>query len=120
MSQKFSDIRLYTDEDVSGRLVAALVRNNFDVLSCHLVGNSGCGHPDEWQLRFAVDQERAILTHDVGDYSRLAGQWALDGRTHFGIVLVRRTPTPALIPRVAAFLRQTRAADLYNVTRWVP
>lgn len=120
MSQSPTDIRLYTDEDVSGRLATALARNGFDVLSCHQAGNSGFGHPDSWQLGFAVDQERAILTHDVGDYSVLAARWAIEGRTHFGIVLIHRAPTPALIPRVSAFLSQTRVAELYNVMRWVP
>ena len=103
MSQRPTDLRLYIDEDVAGRLAHALNRAGFDILSCHQADNSGYGHSDEWQQEFAVEQRRAILTHDVGDYSTLATQWALEGRTHYGIVLVHPVPISNLIPGPSGF-----------------
>ncbi|MBA2451556.1 MAG: DUF5615 family PIN-like protein, partial [Chloroflexia bacterium] len=54
----------YTDEDVDGRVAKQLQRLGHDVLSSHAAGNSGRRLSDEWQLNYATEQSRAILSHN--------------------------------------------------------
>lgn len=120
MSARSSSIRLYTDEDVDGRLATALLERGFDVLSCHQAGNSGHGHSDEWRLTFATGEERVILTHNIGDYTILAQRWAHEHRSHFGILFINQVEVPELIARTTAFLMNVKASDVHNATLWLP
>ncbi|CAN5822472.1 DUF5615 family PIN-like protein [soil metagenome] len=87
MSANGRRLRLYTDEDVDGRVAKQLQRLGHDVLSSHAAGNSGRRLSDEWQLKYATEQGRAILSHNSGDFYQLAHSWALSKREHYGIVL---------------------------------
>ncbi|MEZ4523664.1 MAG: DUF5615 family PIN-like protein [Thermomicrobiales bacterium] len=120
ISARSSSIRLYTDEDVDGRLATALQADEFDVLSCHHAGNSGHGHSDDWQLMFAVDDRRAILTHNIRDFTALSQHWAASNRSHFGILLVHQIEISQLIARMMAFLSYANALQIFNATLWLP
>ena len=120
MSARSNSIRLYTDEDVDGRLATALLSRGFDVLLCHQAGNSGYGHSDEWQLTFATSVERIILTHNIGDYTILAQRWVTENRSHFGILFVNQVEVSEPIARTTEFLMNADASDVYDATLWLP
>lgn len=42
---------------------------------------------DEEHLRFAATQGCALYTFNVGDFFRLHTAWAIEGRSHSGIIL---------------------------------
>ena len=112
-------IRLYTDENIDANLAPALVELGFDALSCHAAGNANLGLSDYWQLEWAANEGRAILTIDAPDFTRLARLWIVQNRTHSGILFVRWMTLGDLIRATSAFLDRYTAEDLDNVTMWV-
>lgn len=44
------------------------------------------GRPDEDVLTVATGEDRAVVTENIRDFAPLAQAWALDGRSHPGIV----------------------------------
>jgi predicted nuclease of predicted toxin-antitoxin system len=113
-------IRLYTDEDVDPRLACQLGGLGYDALSCTDSGNHNQKFDDEWQLQFAVSQQRVILTHNNGDYTRLDRQWRESGQQHFGIILVvNATPMGELVRRVGNHLDIYTPEDHHNMLLWL-
>ena len=101
-------IRLYTDEDVDPDLARELSRDGYDVLSCVEAGNHNQKFDDEWQLRFAVEHQRAILSHNYRDFTLLDRTWRESGLEHFGIILsVNGTPIDELVRRTRTTLRRS-------------
>jgi hypothetical protein len=77
--------KLFLDEDVHPGLIAALARRNIDAVHVHQLGRGGMSDDD--QLAEAIRLERAILTFNQKDFTRLH-LMALDrGTGHFGIIL---------------------------------
>lgn len=116
MTDNGQRLRLYTDEDVDGRVAKQLLRLGFDVLSSHAAGNSGRRLSDEWQLEYATEHGRVILSHNCGDFDRLARAWAVAGREHYGIVLAPRMSIGSLILRTAKHLDQVNPKIQYNAS----
>jgi predicted nuclease of predicted toxin-antitoxin system len=84
---------LYLDEDVNPAVAILLDADGIDVLSAQKAGRANRKITDEEQLTFAAGQGRAIITHNVKDYDRLARQWATEGKMHAGIIMgVSREP----------------------------
>lgn len=81
-------IRLYTDEDVNPHLAVQLQRLGYDALSCHAAGNANQGFSDDWQLTYAVEQQRSILIFNLRDYYDLDRRWRQRGQQHHGIITV--------------------------------
>lgn len=44
--------------------------------------------PDAQVLALASDEKRIVLTYNVGDFVRIAREWAEAGRSHAGLILV--------------------------------
>lgn len=57
-------LRLFTDEDVSARVTAALLRLGVDVLTAKSA--SRLSRPDEEHLAYAASVGRVFVTHDKG------------------------------------------------------
>jgi uncharacterized protein with PIN domain len=74
-----SDVRYYTDENISRAVINGLRQRGVDVLSVPDANMMGAS--DEEHLAFALEQGRIIVTHD-DDFLRLAAS----GRAHAGIV----------------------------------
>jgi hypothetical protein len=51
-------------------------------------------HDDEPILAAAADEDRVIVTANIGDFAALDAQWTAEGRTHAGIVLVSTSQFP--------------------------
>jgi hypothetical protein len=59
---------------------------------------------DEDQLAYAASVGRAIFSHNIADYVKLAQDWAGAGRDHAGIILGHRLPLRQLHVRFRAFM----------------
>lgn len=80
---------LYIDEDSCDvRLIAALRRAGFDVVTADEAGTRGWS--DREQLEFAASLGRVILSANVGDFAGLQRSWGRMHRHHFGIVIWKR------------------------------
>lgn len=80
---------LYTDENVSARLVENLEELGFDVLTALKDGKANRGLPDEQVLARAVQLERCVLTNNRQHFHRL--HRSTRGK-HFGIVTYTNDP----------------------------
>lgn len=113
-------IRLYTDEDVSTALAKQLLQEGYDVLSCYAAGNGGKRLSDAWQLAYAARNERAILTHNIGDYIGLDRAWKARLREHWGIIIIEQgIPVGDLVRRTRRHLDTVSRLEQYNLVRYL-
>lgn len=66
-------IALYLDEDVDVLVAELIDARGFEVLTT--VEAKQIGHTDEEQLGYAVDHQRALVTHTRYDFELLAQQF---------------------------------------------
>ena len=80
-------IRLYLDADIThGPLLASILRQRqFDAVSAVEVGNDALSDLD--QLAYAVEQRRTLLTFNIADFIRLAREYQVKGKSHYGIIV---------------------------------
>jgi hypothetical protein len=114
-------IRVYTDEDVDPELAVQLRRRGYDVLSCNEAGNHNQGRDDDWQLRFATSQQRAILVFNNIDFMKRDQEWRVAGREHCGIVAaLNTTALGELVRRTVLHLDRTSPETQFNTVLWLP
>lgn len=75
--------RLYLDEDVDVLVARLLEARGFSAVTTQAAGCTG--NSDRSQLAYAVENERAILTHNRVDFEELAQRYVEDDRMHYGI-----------------------------------
>jgi predicted nuclease of predicted toxin-antitoxin system len=110
-------IELYIDEDVDV-LVADLIRaRGFVATTTRDAG--GLSKTDEEQLEFAVDQQATMLTHNRLDFEKLAAQYVLDGKTHYGIILATRQSPYEIVRRLLLILNHVTADEMKNNIRYI-
>ncbi|MBI3968059.1 MAG: hypothetical protein HY329_20660 [Chloroflexi bacterium] len=62
------------------------------------------------------DDQRAVLTFNIGDFSALHIQWLSDGRQHSGIILPRQlSEIGELVRRLSRHLELYTAANDHNL-----
>ncbi|MBI4671669.1 MAG: DUF5615 family PIN-like protein [Chloroflexi bacterium] len=105
-------IALYTDEDVYGVVAEQIRANGYDALSVFEAQKMGL--EDYEQLEFAIAQERAILTHNMGDFERLHKQYQSERKQHFGIVVAPQWEIGVIIKRVLNMLDRVDAEQMKN------
>ena len=110
-------IKLYLDEDVHKKVALSLRLKGYDVISAHEVDNQGI--PDYDQLKYAVSEQRAIFTFNVGDFSRLYKEYAVSGKRHFGILLSKQTPFGETVKRLTNFLFTHTDSEIRNNLFWI-
>ena len=89
--------RLYSNENFPLPVVQTLRQLGHDVLTTHDTGKSNAGIPDDEVLRFAIEDGRAVLTHNRQDFIRLHRQ----NPDHAGIIVCTDNPDfPALATKV--------------------
>lgn len=106
------NIRLFLDEDVWLGLAAALREKNFDVIHVYEVDRGSLS--DREQASFAIQQQRAILTHNKRDYIPFAAEYYWAGEEHYGILVIDQLPRGELLRRVEIFLQEHRPGKLKN------
>lgn len=112
-----SSIRLLLDEDVRSTLAEALRARGHDAVAVAELGLEGAKDPDliEWALR----EGRVIVSHNVRDFPRLAGERAKAGLPHAGIVVSKQSDFKTILRRLLRLLAQRQAEDLENLLDWL-
>jgi Domain of unknown function (DUF5615) len=81
-------VRLLLDAHVSVRGVGrALIRGGHDVLALN-VDLAQEGIDDEDVLALATATGRILVTHDVEHFPPILREWAAEGRSHAGVILI--------------------------------
>jgi len=105
--------RLYFDEDADARLAASLKQRGYDVETTVDVGRLEAS--DEQQLRYAADQQRVLVTHNIRHFSTLHSQWMAGHRQHWGIViLIGQSAIGLWLRRLERLLNRFSAEELRN------
>jgi len=110
-------ILLLLDEDVWVGLATALQDNGYDAISVHKIGRNGL--TDEEQMAFAVLEERAIITHNVGDFVSIAQRYFYQENDHYGVIIAPHIEKGALLRRTLTLLDSTTRERLMNTVRFV-
>jgi hypothetical protein len=105
---------------VTPDLADELQKRGYDVISCHRVGRGNRRISDEDQLDYATQDERAILTFNVDEFSTIDARWKAAGRPHSGIVLSPEVKDlGTLIRRVQAHLDHCLLPQQHNTVLWL-
>lgn len=101
-------MRLLLDANLSPRGVAAKLRETgHDVLA--LAEDAAFeGLPDPQVLELAASEQRILITRNSRDFAPLARQWAQDGRSHAGLILIWTLDHSQFAEIVAGVERQLR------------
>ncbi len=78
-------IKLYSNENFPMDIVRELRRLGYDVVTFYDAGQANQGIPDEDVLRFATQQERAVITLNRDDFIALHRS----GISHNGIIICK-------------------------------
>jgi predicted nuclease of predicted toxin-antitoxin system len=103
-------IRLYLDEDVSVLIKRLLESRGYDVITTREAGR--VGSTDAEQLAFAAEQGRAIVTHNHGDFEKIAADYSTAGRQHSGIIVASRQRAPEIARRLLTILDDITADEM--------
>ena len=109
--------KLHLNEHLSPRLATQLRRHGFDVTTSQELDI--LSETDEVQLVRAVSERRAIVTFNVGDFSRLHKKYLAAGQEHWGIIFSTQEPIRVLFHRLLRLLNSVSADQLKNQTRWL-
>ena len=97
-------LRLFLDEDVHAALAAALRKRGHDAI--HALEEKRLGLSDESQLNFATEENRCLVTFNVGDFVRLHNQWIDGSREHAGIIVSKQLPVGEALRWLLALLQK--------------
>ena len=76
-------------------LAQVLRQRGSDVIHATEAGLSGAN--DDSVFSFALESERALLTHNVADFLALTERYAAEGRAHAGLFLAPQLPFAELL-----------------------
>lgn len=110
-------IHVYLDEDVDV-LVASLLRSRgFEATTAQEARQ--LGKTDAEQLKYAVSQRAAILTHNRVDFERLAQEYFEQGRSHYGVIIAVRNPYSEIVQRLLSILNTTTVDEMENQVLYI-
>lgn len=112
-----AEIILLLDEDVRPLLAEILRQRGHDAV--HVLELNRTGKSDADQLDFAVEQGRAILTHNVRDFSLLHRNCREQGKNHCGILLSEQARLNTLLRRALRFLTHHTSDAIENNVFWL-
>lgn len=110
-------ISLFLDEDVRVLLGRVLRERGFDVY--HVIERDRNGKSDSEQFIYATKQKRAILTHNIRDYVKLAKTCQQQDKHHYGIIVSHHLPFRELLKRTLKFLSSHSKNDLKDRFIWL-
>lgn len=108
-------MKLVLDHHYSPRVAEALQQRGHDVVAA--VSEGWEALDDDDLLAAATAAERSVLTADIRDFARIAGQWLAEGRPHHGIVFAASKSYPR---RAAAIGHLVDALEDLMVTHPAP
>ena len=110
-------LRLFFDEDVHAALAAALCKRGYDAVLA--LEEKRLGLSDESQLNFAAQENRCLVTFNVGDFVRLHNRWMDVGREHAGIIVSKQLPVGELLRRLLALLQKESGDSMRGQVRFL-
>lgn len=110
-------IELYLDEDIDVLIGDLLRARGFKALTTQEAGQLGSS--DENQLSYAVNQQKALLTHNRDDFERLAEKYFAADKEHYGIIIAVRRQPYDIVRRVLVLLNNVTADEMKNQVRYV-
>jgi predicted nuclease of predicted toxin-antitoxin system len=110
-------VELYVDEDVDINVAAQMRSRGFVAITALEVGMLQADDAD--QLAYAVSRQRAILTHNRNDFLKLATEYGIQGKTHWGIIIARRRSPYEIARRLAVLFNAVTADELQNQVRHI-
>lgn len=112
-----SFIRLLLDENVDPLLAEILRSRGYDAVATRSMGLSG--RTDAELLEWAIREKRAILTHDVTDFSALAAAYAEKRLEHYGIIVSDQVQFRTLLARALRLLGRRGKDEIRNNLEWL-
>lgn len=117
-------MRLILDLHVSGKRVGrALSASGHDVRAADAEGETFDAMEDERLLAVAASEERVLVSRNVRDFPRIAGEWARVGKTHAGVIMIPpsidHAEFGAIVAGVEALLAGTAQADWRDRFEWM-
>ncbi len=117
-------LRLVLDLHVSGKRVGrALSAPGHDVRAADAEGEIFDAMEDERLLAVPASEERVLVSRDVRDFPRIAGEWARAGQTHAGVIMIPpsidHAEFSAIVSGVEALLPDTAQADWRDRFEWM-
>jgi predicted nuclease of predicted toxin-antitoxin system len=110
-------IALVLDEDVRPVLAEILRQRGYSAR--HVLELERTGKSDGEQLTYAVNNQRAILTHNIRDFILLDRQYKETGKEHFGILLSDQVSLRELLGKTLRFLGRHDAEEIRNRVCWL-
>ena len=110
-------LRIFFDEDVHAALAAALRKRGHDAV--HTLEAKRSGLSDESQLNFATQENRCLVTFNVGDFVRLHNRWMDAGREHAGIIVSKQLPVGEMLRRLLALLQKESGDSVRGQVRFL-
>ncbi len=109
--------RLLVDEDVRPLLAETLRQRGFHAQHVVELDRSGLSDPE--QFAFAVEQRRAIVTHNIRDHVVLDREYRTKELVHCGILVCDQVPFRELLRRTVRCLDRTSDDDIRNQVVWL-
>jgi hypothetical protein len=118
-------VKLALDHHYPAAIAGQLRRDGHDMVTAAERGWHR--EPDETLLTLCADEERALLTNNVGDFMTIVRNWAASGQQHAGLIFTSDASLPrthATIGRyvklLAAFLGEHPGPhDLTDRIHWL-
>jgi hypothetical protein len=110
-------LRIFFDEDVHAALAAALRKRGYDAVLA--LEEKRLGMSDESQLNFATEENRCLVTFNVGDFVRLHNRWMDEGREHAGIIVSKQLPVGEMLRRLLALLQKESGDSMRGQVRFL-
>ena len=88
-------VRFYLDEDVPAQLAKALRQRRIDILTTQEARMAES--TDQQQAAFAVERQRAILTHNKRDFINIHRTYIESGKEHWGIIVADQNKVGPLL-----------------------
>jgi predicted nuclease of predicted toxin-antitoxin system len=105
-----SAAKYFTDEDVYAAVSLALRKAGFDAVATPEAGRMR--QTDESHLAWAANQDRVLVTFNVGHFAALHSAWIRQGKHHAGIVVSSQRPVGEVIRRI---LRLAQTLDAFTL-----
>ena len=105
-------VERYLDEDVDVLVAELLHAYGFVAVTARDAGLLKLSDADP--LTYAVNQGKALLTHNRADFEKLALEYFASEQTHYGIILAVRRSAYEIVRRLLRLLDQVTAGEMMN------